>query len=63
MSRFRNYGLWVSLFSFIILMIESLGYSNILPSNYQELISNFLMLLVALGIINNPTNGKGYLDK
>ena len=62
MSRFKNYGLWVSVFAFIPLLLQAFGV-NILPSNYVQLINALLGILVLMGIISNPTNGNGYIDK
>lgn len=62
MSRFKNYALWISIFSFIPLLLKGLGY-DILPSNYNEIVTSFLGILVLAGIINNPTTtNKGYSD-
>ena len=61
MERFKNYGLWVSIFAFIPLLLNAFGI-NILPGNYTELVNAFLGILVLAGIISNPQKGKGYLD-
>lgn len=62
LSRFKNYGLWVSVFSFIVLICE--GYNlDILPSNFQDIVQCILSILVFAGFVNNPdTENKGYLD-
>lgn len=60
MNRFKNYGLWVSIFALIPLLAQAFGYK--LPVNYNEIINAILGILVAAGILNNPTDGKGYLD-
>lgn len=65
MERFRNYGLWVSLFSFIALFIKALkpyGVDIVLPDNYDELVTAFLGILVLAGIISNPKDGNWYSD-
>lgn len=62
-GRASNYGFWVSLFALIPLATECLGATSIIPSNYQEITTLFLSLLVALGVTNNPTTkSKWYLD-
>ncbi|MFD3156494.1 holin [Haloimpatiens sp. FM7330] len=62
MKRFKNYGLWVSIFAFIPLLLEGLGI-HILPENYNEIVNAFLGILVLAGILSNPdTENKGYLD-
>ena len=61
MERFKNYGLWVSIFAFIPLLLSGLGIS-ILPENYTEIVNSLLGILVLAGILSNPEKGKGYLD-
>lgn len=58
-ERFKNYGLWVSLFSLVGLILTDLG---ILPSNYSQYVEILLYMLIAAGIISNPKDGYGYLD-
>ena len=61
-NRWRNYGLWLSIAAFIPLLLSSFGF-NVLPANYQEIISAFLGILVMAGIINDPnTSRKWFLD-
>ena len=60
MNRFKNYGLWVSIFSFIPMLAEVFGWR--LPINYSEIVNVVLAVLVLLGIISNPTQGKWYSD-
>lgn len=52
-SRWRNYGLWVSIAAFIPLLLSSFGI-HLVP-NYQELVNAVLAILVTAGIISNPT--------
>lgn len=62
MDRFRNYGLWLSIAAFIPIFLKSIGL-DIIPDNYNELVTSFLGILVLAGIINNPqTENKGYSD-
>ena len=61
-NRLKNYGLWVSVFAFIPMFLEGFGI-DILPSNYNDLVTAFLGILVLLGIINNPTSGTWYVDE
>lgn len=62
MSRFKNYGLWVSVAAFVPLLLNGLG-CDILPKNYGDLVNSALGILVLAGILNNPqTDNKGYLD-
>ncbi|SHH90258.1 MULTISPECIES: phage holin [Clostridium] len=61
-SRFKNYALWISVFSLIPLILEAFGL-NIIPKNYNEIVTAVLSVLVMAGIINNPsTESKWYLD-
>jgi len=61
-NRFKNYGLWIAILAFIPLLLEALGL-NILPKNYNELITSLLGILVLAGILNNPTTeNKGFFD-
>ena len=52
-SRWRNYGLWVSIAAFIPLVLSGFGI-NLMP-NYQEIVNALLAILVMAGIISNPT--------
>ncbi|MEG0372031.1 MAG: holin [Clostridium sp.] len=60
-SRWRNYGLWVSVGSFIPLVLQGLGL-NILPDNYTEIINAFLGILVMAGIVSNPTTSSKWFS-
>lgn len=61
-NRFKNYGLWVSIFAFIPLLLQGLNI-NILPDNYNEIVNSFLGILVLAGLLNNPdTDCKGFKD-
>ncbi|MBZ9635482.1 holin [Clostridium sp. FP1] len=61
-SRFKNYGLWVSIFAFIPILLQAFGL-NILPVNYTEVVNGLLGILVLGGILSNPNDGNGYIDK
>ena len=58
MSRFKNYGLWVSLFSLIGILLK-----DKLPVGYDVIVTATLSILVTLGVISNPSSGNGYVDK
>ncbi|SHH17068.1 holin [Clostridium grantii] len=62
MSRFKNYGLWISVAAFIPLALEAFGL-KIVPQNYDEIVNSLLGILVIAGIVNNPDKGTGYLDE
>lgn len=53
-SRFRNYGLWVSILALIPLILNAFGIEMI-PEQYQTITNTILSILVAGGVISNPT--------
>ncbi|SFA92150.1 holin [Clostridium frigidicarnis] len=60
-NRWKNYGLWVSIFAFIPLVLNAFGL-KVLPANYTELVTALLSILVMAGLISNPeTVAKWYL--
>ena len=61
-SRFKNYGLWVSICALVPMVFKVFGV-NILPENYNEIVYAILSILVMAGILNNPTtSNKGFSD-
>ncbi|WP_044748649.1 holin [Bacillus alveayuensis] len=62
MERFKNYGLWVAVGSFIVMAAQTFGV-EIDFGEYEKLCNAFLSILVLAGILNNPSIGKGFLDK
>ena len=55
-------GLWVSIFALIPLILNAFGV-KIVPEEYTEITNAILAVLVAAGIISNPTTtAKWYLD-
>lgn len=61
-KRLKNYGLWVSIFALVPLVLEGFNV-NILPKNYSEIVTTVLSILVMAGILNNPTTkSKGFSD-
>jgi len=61
-NRFKNYGLWVAVAAFIPMLLQGFNI-NILPVNYTSIVNSLLGILVLAGILNNPSNGSGYIDK
>lgn len=53
-KRFRNYGLWVSLASLILIALQGFGV-NIASEQYNEVVNAVLGILTLLGVISNPT--------
>ena len=61
-SRFKNYGLWVSILALIPMILNAFGV-KVVAEEYQAITNLVLSILVALGIVNNPTtNCKWYVD-
>lgn len=61
-SRFKNYGLWVSIAALVPMLLQGVGV-DILPDNYNAIINTTLSILIMLGLINNPTTEcKWFLD-
>lgn len=61
-GRLKNYGLWVSVAALIPMILQGFGV-DILPDNYEVIVTTILGILVTAGILNNPTtDNKGYLD-
>jgi len=61
-SRFRNKAFIVSMLGAIVLLIQQLGFKNIIPSNYADIVNSVLSILVMLGIVVD-TSTKGISDK
>ncbi|MGN2336566.1 phage holin [Clostridium cagae] len=53
-SRFKNYGLWVSIAALIPLIIKCFGI-EIIQGEYQQVVQAILSILIMLGIVSNPT--------
>jgi uncharacterized membrane protein len=62
MNRWKNYGLWVSIGSLILLVMQQFN-ASIDVGKYNDVVNLVLSILVAAGIISNPQSGKGYLDE
>ncbi|QSQ09787.1 hypothetical protein H0A61_02168 [Koleobacter methoxysyntrophicus] len=61
-NRWRNYGLWMSIASLVLVILQELGI-DFSPEQYNEITKTVLYLLVLLGILNNPnTQNRGFLD-
>jgi len=62
MLKFRNYGLWGSLFSILGMALIDFKVIGEL-GRYEMYAKIILSILVALGVVSNPKEGKGYIDK
>lgn len=61
-NRFKNYGLWMSILALMPMILKMFGIS-VIPAEFKEVSTVILLILVALGIINDPTTQcKGYRD-
>ena len=58
MSKFKNYGLLVSILSTL-----SLIFVDYLPDNFETITNSILATLSIAGVISNPKQGKWYIDK
>jgi len=59
-SKWKNYGLWLSVLSLIGLLIKpKLQIGDV---EWDNLINAVLSILITLGIVSNPSLGKGYID-
>ncbi len=56
-NMLKNYRLWLAIFALIPLVLEGFNLS-ILPSNYNEIVTLILSILVMGGILNNPNTDK-----
>ena len=61
-NRLKNYGLWVSISSLVLLLLQQFGV-EIASEKYQTIVTTVLGILAALGILNDPTTeNKGFRD-
>ncbi len=58
--RFKNYGLWVAIGS-LVTMVANDAF-QVAPADVEKYVDVALTIGIAAGIINNPSNGKGYKD-
>lgn len=62
MSKFKNYGLWVSIASLVLIVLQNANVA-VIPEQYNTIVNAVLTILVTLGILSNPSQGTGYIDK
>lgn len=53
-SRFKNYGLWVSIAALIPLILKCFGI-EVIQGEYEQIVEAILSIFVMLGIVSNPT--------
>lgn len=61
MKRWQNYGLWVSIASLLFMIVQDAGF-YITPEKWNTYVDLILGILVMLGIISNPKDGKWFND-
>lgn len=62
--RLRNKAFWVSITSAIVLLLQQLGFNEIVPDNIIEILNTILVIGTILGIIVDPTtNGLSDSDR
>lgn len=61
--RIRNKGFWLSIFAAVPLIIECFFDKSLIPANYEQITNTALSVLVIMGIVNNPKDGKWYKDE
>ncbi|PGU05127.1 hypothetical protein COD21_25585 [Bacillus cereus] len=61
-DKFKNYGLWVALFALVgMVLMDTVPHFNL--GRYQEYVDMILYILIAAGVVSNPTAGKWFADK
>ncbi|NPV93046.1 MAG: holin [Firmicutes bacterium] len=60
-KRLANYGLWVSMASLLLIVLQDFGL-NINTSSYRELINAMLAVMVGLGLVNDPTTSSQWFS-
>jgi len=60
-NKWRNYGLWLSLSSLVLLFLQGVGI-EVVPEQFNNIIAGVLGVLVTLGVISNPKSGHGFVD-
>lgn len=56
--RFKNWGVWVSMAALVVFLVKQFVGIDI-TDTVNQLMDLLLPLLIAFGIVNNPTNSKG----
>jgi uncharacterized membrane protein len=60
-SRFHNIALWTAIAALIGLFVQDAGL--LAPEKYDEYVNAIFAVLIAAGVIVNPSLGKGFKDK
>lgn len=60
-ERLKNAGFWVSIAAAVVLVLQAFGI-KIAEAEISAAVNAVCSALVMLGILNNPTEGRGYFD-
>ncbi len=61
-EKLKNRGLWVALFALLgMVLMDTVPHFNL--GRYQEYVDIILFILIAAGVISNPTAGKWFVDQ
>ena len=60
-ESFKNVGLWFSLAGVVYLFLQASGV-DIAPERFEFIINTLAYILVSLGVLSNPKEGKFYLN-
>lgn len=58
-NRFKSWALWVSIAALVVFLVQQFAGIDI-SSPVNEIMTLVLPILVAFGIINDPTNREGF---
>ncbi|WJE53894.1 hypothetical protein QRE66_06435 [Bacillus cereus] len=60
-DKLKNRGLWVALFALLgMVLMDTVPHFNV--GRYQEYVDSILVILIAFGVISNPSSGKWFTD-
>jgi uncharacterized membrane protein len=68
-NKWRNYGLWVSSASAVLIAVQAVGALfgyTLTDAKINEImvaVNTVLGVLVVLGIVSNPSSGRGFRDE
>lgn len=66
MSKWKNKGLWVSLFALVAFILNTYGLMpklGLTNETFDTLVNLILPILIMLGVISDPSSGSWYADK
>jgi len=60
-NKLKNYGVWIAFVSLTIIVLETVGIGINIPV-IKQIVMAICGVLTALGLLSNPSNGKGFAD-